>query len=728
MPFGITLAGGGGGGAAGWLSKVSNEAARLALSPSSGDMVVQVDDGTLWLYNGTNWELRSDTDPILQIESTDAITLTKEVVDPPYDDDVPTHNVKLKAELVLSPTGPDVGNTIVDLEVRADGLHAQMPYATNLADGSMSAQHVVDLETVIQGLADHLADTTDAHDASAISYDPTAPTNELVSTDAQAAITELDTRTNTQATPQFQDVQVIGTGLGNRLLGRTLALASSTGLVSGGVLSIGTPTSTFSIAAGAGEVVDITNPAAPVVTPVTWSAFNNQTVTNLATSPVTYVLIDSTGAIVQQTTYPTPVERRQMIFLGRLNHANNVAVTFANSFPDYKLSPIAAFYDLVDAMAPFKVAGIVPSANGANLSFNTSGGTAFFRSANYATNILNPNIITYPGGSPQAFRKMTQTQTPDLVDVTVVDPANYDVAGTVTPVGGGSVSSTVQRIYAFKSGQFRVQYGAAVYSNLAAAVAGIGTEAFIPNPTIENTAILVGYLALTRTATDLSDTSQARFIPAARFDAGGQASVGGTTTLQQAYLNSVLPQIILNTTQGKLQMRDGSPTITGNQFEWTNNGGTEVNFAIGGRYVQLPSVTTTNMNAIAAPAAGMLVYNSDERCPYFYNASSWEPLRGFTLPTTATVTDGATFTLSVRGKHQFIRVVGDVAGATPTSVDHTFIDEKSIVEFMGTSDTLPVTFQSSATFVLNGSCTLGLNDVLTMRKVGSALIESSRSE
>lgn len=728
MPFGISLSGGGGGGAAGWLSKVSNEAARLALSPNAGDMVVQSDDGTLWYYNGTNWELRSQPNPILQIADSDSIDLEKIVTDPPYDDDVPQHLVKLQATLKLSVAAATADHTLVDLSIETDGLKAELVNATNTNNGAMTAQQVADLEQVIIDLDAHITDTVDAHDASAISYDATAPTNELTATEVQGAITELDTRTNTQATLQVQDVQVLGTGLGNRLLGRTLALASSTGLVSGGVLSIGTPTSTFNLAAGSGEVVDLTNVAAPVVTPVVWTAFTNVTVTNLATSPVTYISVNSAGAIVQRTTYPTPVQRRNEIFIGRLNHANNVAVTFANTFPDYKLSPIAGFFDLVDAMAPFKIGGLIPSANGANLSFNTSAGNAFFRSANYATDIQNPNIITFTGGSPQAFRKMTSTQTPDLADVTVVDPANYDVAGVVTPVGGGSPSSTVQRIYAFKSGQFRVQYGSTVYSNLAAAVAGISTEVFVPNPTIENTAILVGYLAVQRTATNLSDPNQARFIAAARFDAGGQASVGGTTTLQQAYLNSILPQITLNTTQGKLQMRDGSPTVTGNQFEWTNNGGTEVNFAIGGRFVQLPSVTTANMNAIATPQAGMLVYNSDERVPYFYNASSWEPLRGPTLPTTTTVTDGATYTLSVRGKHQFIRIVGNVAGATPTSVDHTFVDEKSTIEFMGTSDTLPVTFTTSATFVLNGSCTLGLNDILTMRKVGTALIEVSRSE
>lgn len=49
MSLGIEISSTGGAGTPGIL-KVSNEVARLLLSPSAGDWVVQTDDGTLWYY------------------------------------------------------------------------------------------------------------------------------------------------------------------------------------------------------------------------------------------------------------------------------------------------------------------------------------------------------------------------------------------------------------------------------------------------------------------------------------------------------------------------------------------------------------------------------------------------------------------------------------------------------------------------------------------------------
>lgn len=384
----------------------------------------------------------------------------------------------------------------------------------------------------------------------------------------------------TTATPQFQDVQVIGTGLGNRLVGKTLALASSTGVISGFTLSInGGDASKFDIAAGVGEIVDVTNPSAPVVIPVNFAGQTAVTVTDLLTAPVTYVSVDSSGNIYQQTTVPTPVERRQRMFIGRLNHSNNTTITFANTYPDFKLSFISQYYDLLDALAPFKIGGLSISANGANLSFNRSSGSAFFRSNNYTTNPSNPHTTTFTASTPQSFRKFTQTTTVDAVNVNVIDPANYDVGGVVTPIPGGGGTSTIQRIYLFKSGEVRVAYGQNTYGNLADALAAINTDSFIPNTTIDQSAILVGYIVVRKDATNLSNTAQARILTAARFDAGGSAVAGGITSLQQAYNNSTLPQIILSSALGAFTVDDNATPLGTDLFQVRNNAGTD-HFAV----------------------------------------------------------------------------------------------------------------------------------------------------
>lgn len=308
-----------------------------------------------------------------------------------------------------------------------------------------------------------------------------------------------------------------------------LARATSTGVLSGLTLSVnGGDNTKFDIAAGKYDIAVHTDINNPVITSVDFPGATAVTVTNLGIQPVTYISMDASGNIIQTSSYPTPTQRRTYAFVGRLNHSNLTNISFADTFPDFKISPVGSFYDLVDALAPFRIGGLKISPNGANLSFDRGGGSVFFRSANVATDITDPHTRTYPQQTLQPFRKMTREETTDLVDVTVVDPTRYDNAGTSTPVGGGSNNSTIQRVYVYKSGAVRVAYGQAIYSSLDAALAAISTEDFVENQTVAQTAVLVAFIVLTRTCTNLQDANSCRIIPADRFGgAGGGAGGGG---------------------------------------------------------------------------------------------------------------------------------------------------------------------------------------------------------
>lgn len=210
--LGIRIKGGGGGGSSG-IVKVADEAARLALSPAQGDYVVQLDDGTLWYYNGVAWELQADGSTAMYIRDTDSIDLSVTANDPPYNGDTNT----LEADVRISSNAADVNYQKVDINVESTvspGLRAQlansqiravlsataplaydnttgvfsMPSATNASDGYATAAQILALETVIQGLLDHLADTSGAHAASAISF---TPVGNISSTDVQTAIAEV---------------------------------------------------------------------------------------------------------------------------------------------------------------------------------------------------------------------------------------------------------------------------------------------------------------------------------------------------------------------------------------------------------------------------------------------------------------------------------------------------------------------------------------------------------
>lgn len=543
---------------------------------------------------------------------------------------------------------------------------------------------------------------------------------------------------HTGATPQFQDVQVIGTGLGNRLVGKTLAQLSSTGVSSGLTLSINADPTKFDIAAGTYEIVDnYTNPAAPVVTPVTYAGSTANTLTYLATTPATYILLDSAGAITQQTTYPTPSERRAKALIGRLAHQNNTVITFANTFPDIKNGIVSQFYDLCDAMAPFKIGGLSITANGANLSFNRSSGSAFFRSASWVATPSNPHTLNFTSQTLQPFRKMTQTTIVDVSDVTVVEPNYYDVGGVRTLNGGGNGTATIQRVYLYKSGGVRVAYGQTVYTNLATALSRINQDPFVPNPTIEQSAILIGYIVLTKDCTDLTNTNKARLLTAARFDAGGSAASGGITSLQQAYNNSILPQIILSSDHGAFTIDDASTPI-GTLVDIRNNAGTTsfmkvdasgthtTNFTGTGTTgaVRLHNLTTTQRNALT-PAAGMIVYDTTLNQMQGYANGDWGELTRELQAANISLAAGAELAISLTHSRQTWLVAGASApvtlSATPFgSAEPVYGAEITLI---GNSDANPVTIPvNDASFgVIGYSVTLGKGQVATYKYNGTLL-------
>lgn len=240
---------------------------------------------------------------------------------------------------------------------------------------------------------------------------------------------------------------------------------------------------------------------------------------------VTHVLMDSAQVITQQATYPTRAQFRTSLFLGSLVY-DLVSGTIIELQTRPVVLPQAAnqVVDLMDSLGPFSINGNSLTPNGANLSFNKSSGDLFARAFNYISGVSitdNPHITVSPAHVPATFRRILRTATvPTPPAVTTIDPANYDLNGVLTPVGGGGNNSSIQRVYLFAtnttSTQIVVQYGQATYSSLALAVAAIGAGTFVP-AAVTTSGTLIGYLAVIRTATNLSDPAQATFVTAGKF-------------------------------------------------------------------------------------------------------------------------------------------------------------------------------------------------------------------
>jgi hypothetical protein len=348
----------------------------------------------------------------------------------------------------------------------------------------------------------------------------------------------------------------------------------STGVKTGGVVSIGTGgagvATTFTIASGVGMVVDNTVTPATLVN-VSWSAKTDVAVTNIGTQPITFVAIDSSGNVVQQATDFSGALHRQYIVIGTIIHTNLTTVTAVNQGQHLAISPQAQLNDLFQSLAGFNITGNIFSANGANLNLNKTAGEIFKQGANYSTSANDPNIVVTGSLTVATFRYNNQTGSASGI-LSAIDPNNYDLAGVTTAVSVNKF--TIQRIYLFSSNLLAIQRGQIEYNSLAEAKASIQTETFIVNPSIVPNGVLRSYLIVQQGATALNSATKAFFLEAPKF--GGTAGVGGlsVSTLQNAYDNSISPEILTDTTRGAVSVKRGSGADTDTVIEILNGSGT----------------------------------------------------------------------------------------------------------------------------------------------------------
>ena len=356
----------------------------------------------------------------------------------------------------------------------------------------------------------------------------------------------------------------------------------------------------------------------PDVTNLYYTGGTGITITNIATADATYVLVNSASTLYQQTTYPTPQQRRENIFLGKVVHPNRTSLLTVNNTVDYDVSPMSALRDL---WSPIKLInqGVLPSFN-TGLTFNTSLGSLYGNGIGWTTNQLNPNSVTISAKTSASFFYRTQTGgTSGLVSV--IDPTKYDVNGVITSVGAvGSNDATNQRIYLYPTGVINVLYGQTIYTTLTEAIANIDSETFVTYPNAETTAILIGVISvrndIVADGEPLTNTNYAKLTLVSKFGEsfGGTGGLS-TTTLQQAYNNSSTPEITTNLTLGPLSVKNGAGTADNvtNVFEGVNSGGTTTSYvradgAIYGSTISGVTISATTYQNL--PVSGLTAGNN----------------------------------------------------------------------------------------------------------------------
>lgn len=353
---------------------------------------------------------------------------------------------------------------------------------------------------------------------------------------------------------------------------RLLYNDSSTGIIKFGGLGISTDTTKFFV----GEIIawfidNTTNLEVPTKVLRVFPESDNNIVTNLTTQNVTYVAIDIDGNIIESGIPFQPELQRDIIPLGVIVHSNRVIVNAVNNQPVVAISPLNQLSDLMESIGFFNISGNVFFPDGGNLKIAKSSGNVFKQGINFLNDNKDPHTLLLPDLKTPLFRYRLRNGT-EYVNTDVVDPNNWDNLGTLTAMTGTRWS--IQRIYVFQSNLVRFQYGQATYASQSEALQSITSESFTVEQNIAENGLFRGLLVIRRNATDLADPTRALFIEVSKF--GGLTGLGslGTTNLQQAYLNSVTPQIVTDVTLGALALKRGTAADTDNVLEIENGIGT----------------------------------------------------------------------------------------------------------------------------------------------------------
>ncbi len=268
---------------------------------------------------------------------------------------------------------------------------------------------------------------------------------------------------------------------------------TDTGIVWGGVTTFSG--SILYVTPGAGLIIDhnaitsshnSTNPTYVQFGPITASA---QYITS---SQVTYLLIDSNGSLIQQTSPFTPQQYNEQFPLG---YIFNLTTSSISSFADARVTTYGQSEQsnqFVRAFGPLKISGFDITPQTSSLRISIASGQAYRYGGFYSQNPTSPSIydsttiatgslvrVYRDPGVTGGYRAATNAGVP----YTVIDPTKYDNgSGTLQTVSASQW--TIQRVFqGVVNNLSYVYYGQNVYDNLSTALQSITTEEFVESPT-----------------------------------------------------------------------------------------------------------------------------------------------------------------------------------------------------------------------------------------------------
>ena len=329
---------------------------------------------------------------------------------------------------------------------------------------------------------------------------------------------------------------------------RWLESILSTGVLQGGVLSSTPGSTSFSVTGGEGLIVTMNASTGSAPYPTTnLVSWNTQTlpIYYSGSAKITYVGIDSTGTVVQQTVpwgENDVNEWDTKITLGVVLHLSGSVSSGVFNAPQISYGSSQRSDDFFRAFGPLKISGHTLQVSGSNptLSIKKSEGRSYREGANYIINPDHPSTVVEGAINTSKIYRYHVSGSTAIIDTGInnagyseIDNTKYynTTTGLLDTVSGGQYS--LQRVFWVPNSPnnaFIVYYGNKAYNSLVDATDAQFHEPFTEAPNTALNAIFLGYIAVSGgSGVSLTDPAAATIIQGGLFRSVGGTGASGTT-------------------------------------------------------------------------------------------------------------------------------------------------------------------------------------------------------
>jgi hypothetical protein len=344
----------------------------------------------------------------------------------------------------------------------------------------------------------------------------------------------------------------------------------STGLLYGGNISYSG--STIFVKPGSG-IINNNNASTgseinPIFTYVKWSSYT-ASATYLTSSQNTYLYVDASGNIFQQTSFFNQTQYEQAIPLGRVTHPNYISITGVGSNVQTTYDSDTQQNDFIRAFGPLKVSGFAINAHTGSLGLGIGNGIAYNLGGFYTQDPNSPSHYESVGFATASIARAWRSGSGVYLDnnggafYNTVDPDYWDDGtGTLNTMNAGDWQ--IQRVFSNPvTGRTVVYYGqTGTYTNLLNALQYLATDPFEEGEFTAKSLVFVGYLVLKGQTNDLADSTNNRIINAGIFRNIAGGSSGGSAVAQR--LENLSDVIVTTPSNGQALVYDGGNWINGN--------------------------------------------------------------------------------------------------------------------------------------------------------------------